>query len=191
MHCGLFLVIQIGGVNVKHGNGAMRERELSSLKKRRQSENSEEEEEDSYYGTRITEERYRSMLGEHIQKYKRRFKDTSASPASTRMGIPAPRSNLGLKARKLGNEHRGALHEVETTSDWLNDTNSQKQGNYHEADIAPLNGTERFAIFYCCFMRFFPLEHSLINWGDIFSFIYSLQDNIRTCFFRYWGWCHV
>ena len=69
LHCGLLLVTQTGGVNVKHGNGAMRERELSSLKKRRQSENSEDEEEDSYYGTRITEERYRSMLGEHVQKY--------------------------------------------------------------------------------------------------------------------------
>ncbi|XP_030926528.1 chromatin-remodeling ATPase INO80 isoform X1 [Quercus lobata] len=131
-----------GGVNLKHGNGVMRERELGLLKKRRQGENSEDEE-DSYYGTRITEERYRSMLGEHIQKYKRRFKDSSASPASTRMGISVPRSNMGLKARKLGNEHRGALHEVESTSDWLNDINPQKQGNYHEADFSPLNGTER------------------------------------------------
>ena len=68
LHCGLLLVTQTGGVNVKHGNGVMRERELGLLKKRRQGENSEDEE-DSYYGTRITEERYRSMLGEHIQKY--------------------------------------------------------------------------------------------------------------------------
>ena len=152
LHCGLLLVTQTGGVNVKHGNWVMRERELGLLKKRRQGENSEDEE-DSYYGTRITEERYRSMLGEHIQKYKRRFKDSSASPASTRMGISVPRSNMGLKARKLGNEHRGALHEVESTSDWLNDINPQKQGNYHEADFSPLNGTERFAIFSGCFMR--------------------------------------
>ena len=62
---------------------------------------------------------------------------------------------MGLKARKLGNEHRGALHEVESTSDWLNDINPQKQGNYHEADFSPLNGTERFAIFSGCFMRVF------------------------------------
>ena len=53
---------------MKHGNGVMHERELGLLKKRRQGEYSEDEE-DSYYGTRITEERYRSMLGEHIQKY--------------------------------------------------------------------------------------------------------------------------
>ena len=70
LHCGLLLVTQTGGVNVKHGNGVMRERELGLLKKRRQGENSKDEE-DRYYGTRKTEERYRSMLGEgeHIQKY--------------------------------------------------------------------------------------------------------------------------
>ena len=68
LHCGLLLVTQTGGVNVKHSNGVMRERELGLLKKRRQGENSEDEE-DSYYGTRITEERHRSMLGEHVQKY--------------------------------------------------------------------------------------------------------------------------
>ena len=68
LHCGLLLVTQTGGVNVKQGNGVMHERELGLLKKRRQGEYSEDEE-DSYYGTRITEERYRSMLGEHVQKY--------------------------------------------------------------------------------------------------------------------------
>ena len=58
LHCGLLLVTQTGGVNVKHGNGVMRERELGLLKKRRQGENSKDE-----------EDRYRSMLGEHIQTY--------------------------------------------------------------------------------------------------------------------------
>ncbi|XP_041024464.1 chromatin-remodeling ATPase INO80-like isoform X1 [Juglans microcarpa x Juglans regia] len=130
-----------GGTIMKHGNGPMRERE--SIKRRKRSENSDDEDEESYYGTRVTEDRYRSMLGEHVQKYKRRVKDSSASPAPTRMGVPLPRSNLGSKARKLGNEHRGGFNEVETISDWLNDINRQKQENYHETDFAPLNGSER------------------------------------------------
>ncbi|KAE8098737.1 hypothetical protein FH972_016778 [Carpinus fangiana] len=132
-----------GGAVVKHSNGTMREREPSLLKKRRQSENSDDEDEDSYNGRRITEERYRSMLGEHIQKYKRRLKDSPASPAPTRMGIPVPKSNLGLKARKLGNEHQGGFQEVETMPDWFNDINPQKQGIHREVDFAPLNGSER------------------------------------------------
>lgn len=148
------LVMQTGGVVVKHGNGTMRERELGVLKKRKQSENSDGEDEDSYYGKRITEDRYRSMLGEHIQKYKRRSKDSSASPVPSRMGIPVPRNNSGLKARKVGNDQRGVLHEGETISDWLNDMNSQKQGSHREADFAPLNGTERFLISSGCFVSF-------------------------------------
>jgi hypothetical protein len=60
------------------------------------------------------------------------------------MGIPVPKSNLSLKARKLGNEHQGGFQEVETMPDWFNDSNPQKQGMHREADFAPLNGSERF-----------------------------------------------
>ncbi|KAG7958774.1 hypothetical protein I3843_10G034500 [Carya illinoinensis] len=134
-----------GGMIMKRGNGTLREREQGLLKKRKHLENIEDEDDDSYYGTKITEDRYRSMLGEHIQKYKRRLKDSSASPAPTRVGTPVPRSNMGLKARKLENEQRGGFNEVETMSDWLNDINRQKQGNNREANFAPLSGTERTA----------------------------------------------
>lgn len=161
-----WLVIQTGGAVVKHGNGTMRERELSLLKKRRQSENSDDEDEDSYNGRRITEERYRSMLGEHIQKYKRRVKDSSGSPAPTRMGIPVPKSNLGLKARKLGNEHQGGFQEVETMPDWFNDINPQKHGIHREADFAPLNGSERFVSFFGCFTSF-------LFFGNIHYFLFE------------------
>ncbi|KAL5546382.1 hypothetical protein UlMin_006069 [Ulmus minor] len=126
-----------GGAIAQHSNGLMSERELSSARKRRRSLNSDYDDEDNYYSTHITEERYRSMLGEHIQKYKRRFKDSSTSPAPTKMGIPVPKSNLGLKSRKLGNEHRVGYPEMESTSEWLHDINPQKTGNYREADFAP------------------------------------------------------
>ncbi|KAI5318254.1 hypothetical protein L3X38_037962 [Prunus dulcis] len=125
------------------GNGLIPDRELNSVKKRRRSQNSDYEDEDSYYRTHITEERYRSMLGEHIQKYKRRFKDSSSSPAPTQMGIPVPKGNKGLKSRKLANEQRGGFYDMETTSEWLNDSNTQKPGNQHDADFAPQSGTNR------------------------------------------------
>ncbi|XP_062117836.1 chromatin-remodeling ATPase INO80 isoform X2 [Humulus lupulus] len=132
-----------GGAVANKGNGLMSERELSSLKKRRRSQNGDYEDEDSYYNRNITEERYRSMLGDHIQKYKRRLKDSSASPAPPRMGVPAPKSNVGLKARKLKNDQRGGFLESETTPEWHNYANHPKPGNYHEADFTPQNGSDR------------------------------------------------
>ncbi|XP_015898080.1 chromatin-remodeling ATPase INO80 isoform X1 [Ziziphus jujuba] len=131
-----------GGAIANHGNGLISERELSSVK-RKWSQNSDYKDEDIYYGTHITEEKYRTMLGEHILKYKRRFKDSSTSPAPSRMGIPVPKSNLGMKSRKLGNEHRGGLFEPETGSEWHNDVNPQKPGSYRESDFAPQNGIDR------------------------------------------------
>jgi len=105
-------------------NGTMSKRDLSSAKKKKQNTYGSEDEEDSSYGVRITEERYRAMLGEHIQKYKRRPNSTSATPQSTRIGIPVLKSSS--KGRKS-----------EITSDFLNNGSSQKMGNYHEADFAP------------------------------------------------------
>lgn len=46
-------------------NGIMSKRDLSSAKKKKQTTYGSEDEEDSSYGVRITEERYRAMLGEH------------------------------------------------------------------------------------------------------------------------------
>ncbi|RVX09718.1 DNA helicase INO80 [Vitis vinifera] len=132
-----------GGTMGDYHNGIMSERELSLVSKKRRSQNSEDEEEDGNYSTFISEERYRSMLGEHIQKYKRRFKDPSPSPAPARMGVSVPKSTLGSKTRKLGNEHRGGLHEVETPSEWLADVGPQKMVGFHDADFAPEYGTSR------------------------------------------------
>lgn len=155
--CAFWLVACVGGGGAA-GNGMMSDRELNSVKKRRQSQNSDYEEDDSYYGTHITEEKYRSMLGEHIQKYKRRFKDSSSSPAPTQMGIPVSKGNKGSKSRKLGNENRGGFYEMETTSEWLNDTIPQKPGNYHDADFAPQSAIDRLA-----FSLWFRCEHGLYS----------------------------
>ncbi|KAF2308050.1 hypothetical protein GH714_034742 [Hevea brasiliensis] len=128
-----------GGAMANYGNGTISERDLSLAKRKKRSNNSDREEGDGYYGTHITEERYRSMLGEHIQKYKRRFKDSSSpAPALTRMGIHVPRTSMGSsKTRKLGNELRGGLYDMETKSEWLNDVTPQKRGDYVEPDHTP------------------------------------------------------
>ncbi|OMO51090.1 hypothetical protein CCACVL1_30011 [Corchorus capsularis] len=127
-----------GGAMANHVNGAMSERELNSSKRKRRGAFQSDEEDGDYQGRRITEERYRSMLGEHIQKYKRRFKDTPVSPAPPRMGIPIPKSNLGSsKMRKLVNEQRAGFYDIDTTSEWVNDVSPQRLANYHEADIVP------------------------------------------------------
>lgn len=124
----------------------MHGREASLLKKRRWSLNRDSEDRSGFYETHMTEERYRSMLGEHIQKYKRRLKDTISSPAQNQATVAPGKSSTGLKARKSGNERRGGLHAVETTSEWMNDSSSQKPGNYREADFTPQYGTaDRFS----------------------------------------------
>lgn len=144
----------IEGAIANNGNGLMSEREFSIGKRKRQSHNSDFEDEDIYQvNTHITEERYRSMLGEHIQRYKRRSKDSSTNLAPTRTGIQLPKTNLGSKSRKLGNGKQGGLLEIESTSEWVNDSNPRKQGNYREEDFAPQNGIDRFVIFSCCHMK--------------------------------------
>ncbi|KAJ7972181.1 DNA helicase INO80 [Quillaja saponaria] len=132
-----------GGAIANQSNGTMEERKLSLSKKRRWSENSEDEDKSTYYRTYITEERYRSMLGEHIQKYKRRFKDDSSGLSQNRASTPVPKSSLGFQTRKSGNELWGGLHAVETTLEWLNDTNPHKPGNHRDADCTSQYGTDR------------------------------------------------
>ncbi|CAI0439682.1 unnamed protein product [Linum tenue] len=127
-----------GGAMAKYGNGSATEKELSSGKRRKLAADSEGEEEDrSHGGTRITEERYRSMLGEHIKKYKRRFKGSPPSPAPPRTGV-IPKTNMGSsKTRKLGNEQRGYVHDMDVTSEWQNETTTAKRGDSRGPDFTP------------------------------------------------------
>ncbi|XP_022856901.1 DNA helicase INO80 isoform X2 [Olea europaea var. sylvestris] len=122
-----------GGAVRKRSNGLMSER---GLKKKKRSFNSSDDDEARSYSPQITEERYRAMLGEHIQKYKRRLNNSSQSPASIRTGTAVTKSSIGTKDQKLANDHR-------STSDFLNTTNSQKLGNYHEAEFGLQYGAIR------------------------------------------------
>ncbi|XP_043691411.1 chromatin-remodeling ATPase INO80-like isoform X4 [Telopea speciosissima] len=151
-----------------HGKGAMTDRgngvllrrssELGRKKKRqrfdaepgsnssaRRDANSNDKDEDGGYGNHITEEHYHSMLGEHIQKYRRvRFKDSSSNPASTRMGMPLPKRSLISKGRKSGNEDR-VLHGMETPSEYLREISPLKHGSYYDGDLTPEYGNDRIS----------------------------------------------
>ncbi|KAJ4977855.1 hypothetical protein NE237_008635 [Protea cynaroides] len=143
---------QGNGVMVDGGNGDLlgRSSEFGHKKKRRYFDaeagsnssarrdvESNDEDEDSGYGNHITEEHYRSMLGEHIQKYRRvRFKETSSNPASMRIKMPLPKRNLVSKGRKSGNEDR-VLHGMETPSEYLRETSPLKHGSYYDGDFTP------------------------------------------------------
>lgn len=114
-------------------NGMKSERES---KKRKQSAHSSDEE-DGSYSPYISEEHYRTMLGDHIQKYKRRLKNSSPSPASNR-----PKSSLGVKDKKLSNEQRGKLQRLDPAADFFNDSHTSK--NFRGSDSVPKYATDRF-----------------------------------------------
>ena len=120
----------------------MTKRELSLVRKRRQSLNSEEEDDgaNDYYGTHVTEERYRQMLGEHIKIYKRRSKHSS-SPMPARMGNSVSKGNSSLRARRSGSEQHEGFLEMETANDY----NPHRPGIYHDPDFAPLRTPNRFS----------------------------------------------
>ncbi|XP_043726158.1 chromatin-remodeling ATPase INO80 isoform X2 [Telopea speciosissima] len=144
---------------VDSGNGVLlrRSSELGRKKKRRyfdaeagsnssarRDAESNDEDEDSGYRNHITEEHYRSMLGEHIQKYRRvRFKETSSNPAATRIKMPLPKRNLISKGRKSGNEDR-VLHGVETPSEYLREISPIKHGSHYDTDFTSEYGNDRF-----------------------------------------------
>lgn len=117
---------------------------MSGSKKKRRSAYSSDEEETGSYNSYISEERYRAMLGDHIQKYKRRHNYASPNPPPTRTGTMGMKSNAGLRDQKLMNDTKGGFHKFESTPDFLNSSSSQKLGNYPESDFGLQYGASRF-----------------------------------------------
>ncbi|CAN4089861.1 unnamed protein product [Withania somnifera] len=130
-----------GGATGNQSNGIMSGRELK--KKRRTSYSSDEDgDRDRAYSTYISEEKYRTMLGEHIQKYKRRLGNSSASPAATRNGVPMMRSGGGSRDQKSTNDHRGGMLRLGSASDFF--SNSTQGFGYHfQSDFAGPYGGNR------------------------------------------------
>jgi chromatin-remodeling ATPase INO80 len=138
------MLLCVGGAIGSHSNGNVSGRDVNLLKKRSWSRNSDNEEKSGFYETPVMEERYRSMLGDHIKKYKRRFKGNSSSPGPNQVPVPFLKSNNGLKAHKPGNERNRGLHDDETLSEWINGSNAQKSGNFLDTDFIPQHRTNRF-----------------------------------------------
>lgn len=129
-----------GGMIGEHMNGKMAERG-SKKKKKRQSVYSSDDDEAGTHSPYISEERYRAMLGDHIQKYKRRQNYSSQSHATARIGTTGMKNGIGLKDQKHGNDTRG-LHKFESASDFFNSSNSQRT-NYQESEFGLSYGPVR------------------------------------------------
>lgn len=127
-----------GGVVANYSNGLRSGMNLSTKKRKRWTEADDDaEDDDDLYSQHVTEEHYRSMLGEHIQKFKSRSKESQ--PNHTHLiGVPVLKSNVGgYRGRKLGNDHHGRFYDMDTSSNFAADTIPQRRGSYRDSDITP------------------------------------------------------
>lgn len=161
----------------------MSQRELGLLKRKRPKAYNSDEEEVAYYSTYISEERYRTMLGEHIQKYKRRLNNNSSQSLSTRIGIGVTNGSVGSMDRKSSrDEHRGS-QKVETNSDFLTNFIPWKIGINHESNFASEFDADRFAFLLRCyvlgFFDFAPVLHAKLDLPPCFHSHYTLPPGGR------------
>lgn len=121
------------------------EAEAASDSSTRRDMDSEDDEDGSNrdYGAHISEERYRSMLGEHVQKYRRvAFKDSSVlTPAPTRKAISATKRSHGSSK---GRKEERALRGVDTTPEFLRDISPLKHGSYIDTEFGSEYASDRF-----------------------------------------------
>jgi len=116
---------------------------------RRDAESNDQDDED--YDARISEEHYRSMLGEHVQKHRKvRFNDSSAGMVSSRMAMPGARRNHNSKVGKLNHEplvkEEAMFREMDNSPE------------YFEADFeSDYGGGSRYAS---------PLDSSYLDIGE-------------------------
>ncbi|KAL1225590.1 Chromatin-remodeling ATPase INO80 [Cardamine amara subsp. amara] len=126
-----------GGVVANYSNGLKSGKNLSTKKRKHGIEADDAEDDDDLYGQHVTEEHYRSMLGEHIQKFKSRSKESQGNPIHL-MGVLAPKTNVGsYRGRKLGNDHHGRFYDMDTLSNFPPDAIPQRRGSYHDSDTTP------------------------------------------------------
>ncbi|OVA12937.1 SNF2-related [Macleaya cordata] len=116
----------------------------SNSSSKRDTDSNDEDNGSGSYGAHISEEWYRSLLGEHIQKYRSTRLKESSGPTSTRTEMSVQNSNLDSKGRKLGSAER-MLHRMEAPSKYAVDINPLKPANYYDADFAPEYGVDRFS----------------------------------------------
>lgn len=99
-------------------------------------------EDDDEYGARISEEDYRSMLTEHVERYRRvRFKGSSNLTASN-TNTSGIKCSAHAKSQKLANEVVGSFKDERTTravevrNEIYGDISPLKHGIDHEMDFS-------------------------------------------------------
>ncbi|XP_010504655.1 PREDICTED: DNA helicase INO80 isoform X1 [Camelina sativa] len=127
-----------GGVVANYSNGSKSGMNVSSKKRKRWTEADDaEDDDDDLYNRHVTEEHYRSMLGEHVQKFKSRAKESQGTPTHL-MGVPVLKSNGGsYRGRKPGNDHYGRFYDMDTSPNFAADVIPQRRGSCQDCDITP------------------------------------------------------
>ncbi|KAF8102126.1 hypothetical protein N665_0201s0411 [Sinapis alba] len=128
-----------GGVVANYGNGVKPGMNSSSKKRKRWTEVDDDlEDGDDHYSQHVTEEHYRAMLGEHMQRFKNRSRESQGNHHAPLLAVPVRKSNVGsYRGRKLGNDHHGRFYDMDTSSNFAADAIPQRRGSYRETDITP------------------------------------------------------
>lgn len=137
-----------GGVVANYSNGSKSRMNVNSKKRKRWTEADDAEDDDDLYNQHVTEEHYRSMLGEHVQKFKTRSKESQGNPPHL-MGVPVLKSNVGsYRGRKKRNDHFGTFYDMDSSPNFAADVIPHRRGSYHDRDITPKYVDHMFFMFH-------------------------------------------
>lgn len=139
---------------------------MSGNKKRPSVYSSDDDQDGGGYSTYIAEERYRAMLGKHVNKYKKKHNNSNfISPVSAYNGMSERKSSLGLKGRNKG------TYKTETASNFVPDSTIRKPSNY-AVNFSPHLDMERFVASYETYVNCMISDckggistNSLVNWS--------------------------
>ncbi|CAN7095273.1 unnamed protein product [Brassica rapa subsp. narinosa] len=124
-----------GGVVANYGNGVRRGMSSGTKKRKRWIEADDDVEDgDDHYSQHVTEEHYRAMLGEHMQRFKSRSKETRGNHTPL-LGVPVRKSNVG--ANRGRNDHHRRFYDVDTLSNYAADPIPQRRGSHRESNVTP------------------------------------------------------
>ncbi|KAL0848272.1 hypothetical protein Bca101_021519 [Brassica carinata] len=120
-----------GGVIANYGNGVKPGRSSSTKKRKRWTEVEDDVEDgDDHYSQHVTEEHYRAMLGEHVQRFKNRSRESRGNHAPL-LGVP-------LRKSSSRNDHHRRFYDKDTSSNFAADAIPQRRGgSYRESNTTP------------------------------------------------------
>ncbi|XP_026425969.1 chromatin-remodeling ATPase INO80-like isoform X1 [Papaver somniferum] len=115
----------------------------SNSSSKRESDSNDEDNGSGNYGGHISEEWYRSLLGEHIQKYRIKRLKESPGPTSIRGEMSVQNRIPGSKGKKIGSAER-MVNGMENSAKYTPEINPLKNSNHYESDFTPDYGVDRF-----------------------------------------------